>query len=151
MSDSLNWQCRHFSDLTANVLYDIMRARSAVFVVEQNCVYLDADGIDQECYHFCGYNGKELVAYTRLIAPGTMYLEASIGRVITTASYRRTGLGKELMTLSIAKCRELFGASPLKIGAQLYLEKFYNSFGFRRISDVYLEDGIEHIHMLLSV
>lgn len=150
MNNSLNWQCKHFNELTADELYDILQARSSVFVVEQNCVYLDTDGTDKHCYHFCGYQGKEIAAYTRLIGPGIIYPQASIGRVITTAPYRGLGAGKELVAASIARCRQLFGNVPIKIGAQLYLEKFYSSFGFVKSSDVYMEDGIEHIHMILS-
>jgi ElaA protein len=149
MDNSLEWQCKHFTELTANELYDIMQARGAVFVVEQNCVYLDADGVDTQCYHLCGYSGKELAAYSRLIGPGIVYPQSSIGRVLTTKDHRKRGAGKELMTTSISWCRKLFGELPVKIGAQLYLEKFYGEFGFVKTSEVYLEDGIEHIHMVL--
>jgi len=122
--------------------------RNEVFVVEQNCVFQDADDNDQKALHLMGFDEKKLVAYTRLLPAGTVYKEASIGRVVTSSLVRRSGVGKKLMQQSIDKLYELFGRQPIKIGAQLYLKKFYQSFGFEQVSDVYLEDGIEHIYML---
>ena len=142
------WICCLFKDLSPYQLYDCLRLRSEVFVVEQNCVFLDADNYDQYCYHLMGYNNTQLVAYTRLVPPSLIYEQASIGRVVTSPSARSMGIGKELMQESINNVYRLFGEQPIKIGAQLYLKKFYNSFGFEQISDVYLEDGIEHIYML---
>ena len=144
----LQWILKKFEDLNSFELYNILRLRSEVFVVEQNCVYLDADNNDQEAYHLSAYNKDHLVAYTRIIAPGNIYIEASIGRVLTSASVRKNGVGKILMQKSIQAVEALYGKVPIKIGAQLYLKRFYNSFGFNKVSDVYLEDGIEHIYML---
>ena len=143
----LQWSLKKFDALTAFELYAILRLRNEVFVVEQNCVFQDADDKDQGCYHLMGTKGDHLVAYTRLVPPGHIYKEASIGRVVTAPSMRMHGAGKLLMWQSIEKVHELFGNNPIKIGAQLYLKKFYESFGFKQISDVYLEDGIEHIYM----
>ena len=107
------------------------------------------DNKDQFCYHLMGWNGSNLVASTRLIAPGKVYQHMSIGRVVTSPAYRGTGAGRELMKVSIEKCYELFGKGPIKIGAQLYLKKFYESLGFKQTSEMYLEDDIEHIEMIL--
>ena len=144
----INWILKKFSELTPYEVYAIMQLRSEVFVVEQNCVYLDADDKDQDSFHLMGFTNSKLVAYTRLVPAGVIYKQHSIGRVITSPSVRRSGAGKLLMQQSIATIYTLFGNVPIKIGAQLYLKKFYESFGFNQISDVYLEDGIEHIYML---
>ncbi|HQV55223.1 MAG TPA: GNAT family N-acetyltransferase, partial [Chitinophagaceae bacterium] len=125
-----------------------MQLRNEVFVVEQNCVYQDADNKDLLSYHLMGWNQQKLVAYTRILAPGIAFEEASIGRVVTSPSVRRTGIGFELMNRSISKTTELFGNFPIRIGAQLYLQKFYTSLGFEKDSDTYLEDNIPHIEMV---
>jgi ElaA protein len=117
-------------------------------VVEQACIFQDADDKDQEAWHYMAWLDNKLVAYTRLLAPGASYEEASIGRVITSQAVRRTGIGKTLMQHSIEWIYSLFGNGPIQIGAQLYLKKFYESFGFKQTGEVYLEDGIEHIHMI---
>jgi ElaA protein len=147
----VEWICKPFKELTPYELYDCLYLRSAVFVVEQNCAYQDEDNKDQYCYHLMGYSQKDLLAYTRIVPPSVIYDECSIGRVVTAASVRKTGIGKLLLNESIAKAYELFGEQPIKIGAQLYLKRFYESFGFRQTSGVYLEDGIEHIYMLKSI
>jgi ElaA protein len=144
----IKWDVKYFNDLSPLQVYDFMRLRSEVFVVEQNCVFLDADDKDQESLHLMGYQGDLLVAYTRLVPPGVIYDIPSIGRVITHSSVRRTGAGRALMQESIDRVYQHFGKLPIKIGAQLYLKSFYESFGFLTISDIYLEDGIEHIYML---
>jgi Predicted acyltransferase len=144
----ITWSCKTFNDLTPGELYSILQLRNEVFIVEQDCVYQDCDGKDQQSHHFMGWQQDKLVAYTRLLPAGIAYVEISIGRVVTSPSIRGNGIGKELMIRSIDKIHELFGQNPIKIGAQLYLKNFYESLGFNQISDVYLEDGIEHIHML---
>ena len=146
---NFSWHCKHFSELTLTQLYNILQLRSEIFVVEQKCIFQDMDGLDQESHHFMAWNNEQLVAYTRLLPPGLSYNEQSIGRVVVEQSQRDTGLGKELMQKSIAKSYELFGKNPIKIGAQLYLSNFYGSFGFIKCSDIYDEDGIDHIKMLL--
>ena len=143
----IDWILKNFPELTPYELYAIMQLRNEVFVVEQNCVFQDADDKDQDCYHLMGFVGDKLGAYTRLVPPGIIYSEISIGRVVTSPVVRRGGAGRELMKKSIESCYALFGEQSIKIGAQLYLKKFYESFGFHQISDVYLEDGIEHIYM----
>ena len=145
----IQWIVKKFEDLTPYQLYAILQLRNEVFVVEQNCVFQDADDKDQDSYHLMGFWNNKLVAYTRLVPPGLIYTEMSIGRVVTSPSVRRSGAGRELMKQSIDQCYYLFGSGPIKIGAQFYLKTFYESFGFQQVSDIYLEDGIEHIYMLL--
>lgn len=141
--------CKRFNDLTPHEMYDLLRLRSEVFVVEQNCVFLDLDNKDQKCHHLLLYSQDALVAYARLVPPGVSYpKEMSIGRIVTSSEVRGTGVGKQLMELAIAECYALFGTGPIKIGAQLYAEKFYNAFGFVQSSEVYDEDGIDHIEMV---
>lgn len=147
----LHWLLKRFDELTPYQLYAILQLRNEVFVVEQNCVFQDADDKDQDSYHLMGFLDNKLVAYTRLVPAGVSYEQASIGRVVTAPSVRRSGAGKLLMQQSIESLYNLFGKVPIKIGAQLYLQHFYESFGFERISDIYLEDGIEHIYMLKPV
>ena len=145
---NINWSCKAFESLTPGELYSILQLRNQVFVVEQNCVYQDCDDKDREAHHFMGWMEKKLVAYTRLLPAGVAYKEISIGRVVTSPIARGTGTGKELMTRSIEKIQSLFGNSPIQIGAQLYLKRFYESLGFIQNSEVYLEDGIDHIKMI---
>jgi|SRR6478672_10363022 len=150
MSLSLHWTCKKFDELSTSELYAIMKLRSEVFVVEQNCVYLDADDKDSDSYHLCGVmDNNQLVAYTRLMPPGSSYPDASIGRVVTATAYRKEGYGKILMQESIRRCFELFDTPSITIGAQQYLLKFYSELGFHKKGDSYLEDGIPHIKMTL--
>ena len=144
----IQWQVKKFEELTSFELYCILQLRNEVFVVEQNCVFQDADNKDQPAYHLAGWLSEKLIAYSRIIPAGIAYEFTSIGRVVTSPSERRNGLGKLLMQQSIAAITNLFGSVPIKLGAQLYLKKFYESFGFVQSSDVYLEDGIEHIEMI---
>lgn len=146
---SLKWTYTNFNSLDTGDLYAIMRLRGAVFVVEQNCPYLDADDNDQEAYHLCGWEDKILVAYARILPPGQVFPEASIGRVVTDPAYRKYGLGRTLMEKAIEKTLAQFSVHEIRIGAQLYLEGFYSSLGFKQTSDQYLEDGIPHIEMIL--
>ena len=145
---AIQWTLKKFDDLSAIELYKIMQLRNEVFVVEQNCVYQDADNKDISSWQFMGWANEKLVAFTRLLPPGLAYEQASIGRVVTSPSARRSGIGKELMERSIKEIKNLFGEVPIKIGAQLYLQKFYTSLGFVQTSEIYLEDGIKHIEMV---
>ncbi len=147
---NINWQHKSFDELSPGQLYAIIQLRNEVFVVEQNCVFQDADNKDQDAYHMMGWIDNNLVAYTRLIPSGIAYRETSIGRVVISPKLRKTGLGRELMDLSIDLLYNIWGKTPIKIGAQLYLKNFYESIGFQQTSEVYMEDGIEHIEMLLS-
>jgi ElaA protein len=146
----LHWNLKKFDALSATELYAIMQLRNEVFVVEQNCVYQDADDKDQKSFHFMGWLDEILVAYTRIIPQGISYTEASIGRVVTSPKYRGTGAGRKLMELSISTTFDLFNCDGIKIGAQLYLKKFYEALGFVQCSEPYLEDNIPHIEMMCS-
>jgi len=142
------WIFKPFTELTLTELYAIMRLRQEVFIVEQNCPYLDADGKDLKSYHLMGYVNNELVAYSRIVKPGVSYQEVSIGRVVSSTKHRGLAYGRQLMSESIAQIEKQYGPVPIRIGAQLYLQKFYESFGFVKEGEAYLEDGIPHIIML---
>uniref|UniRef100_F4CE14 GCN5-related N-acetyltransferase n=1 Tax=Sphingobacterium sp. (strain 21) TaxID=743722 RepID=F4CE14_SPHS2 len=148
---SLRQYIRLFDAFNPYELYALLRLRSEVFVVEQNCAYLDADNKDQLCHHLLIYQDETLAAYARLVPPGISYREMSIGRIITSKLARGTGLGKELMKRSIQACYELFGEGPIRIGAQVYATPFYESLGFVVDGEVYDEDGIDHIEMIKKV
>ncbi|MDQ3290936.1 MAG: GNAT family N-acetyltransferase [Bacteroidota bacterium] len=140
--------CKPFPELTPFELYDILRLRSEVFVVEQNCVFLDMDNKDQACHHLMLYQNNHLAACARLLPPGLYYDQMSIGRIVTSPQTRGTGVGKELVSTAIEECYQIFGTGPIKIGAQLYAKAFYERFGFTQTGEVYDEDGIDHIHMI---
>ena len=144
----MTWTFKKFGDLTPYELYSILQLRNEVFVVEQNCVFQDADNKDQPSWHLMGWDHETLVAYSRIIPAGVAYdLLPSIGRVVTSFKVRNTGIGKVLMKRSISELETLFGKTPIKLGGQLYLKKFYESLGFLQSSEIYLEDGIQHIQM----
>lgn len=146
---NITWQCLRFDELSNRQLYTILQARSAVFVVEQNCPYLDADGADFNCHHLCAWTEEgKLAAYLRIVPPGLKYPEASLGRVITSDFARGSGIGKQLLTNGVEQCLALYPTHAIRIGAQQYLEKFYQGFGFITVSDMYLEDDIPHVEML---
>lgn len=150
----VKWSIKKFDVLTPQELYAILRLRSEVFVVEQNCVFQDMDNKDQLSRHLMACQSipdpdhTHLVGYARLVPPDVSYEGfCSIGRVITAPSFRKSGLGKLLMEKSIEELQFLYAPVPIRIGAQLYLKKFYESFGFEQTSEVYDEDGIDHIEM----
>jgi ElaA protein len=128
----------------------IYRARQEVFAIEQNCVYLDADEADEQSYHLAAWSAAQALplAYARLVDPGIKYAEASMGRVITTAAARGTGLGRELVRRVLAAASELHPGQGVRISAQSRLLRFYSEFGFVAVGEDYMEDGIPHIEML---
>jgi ElaA protein len=144
----LKWVFKTFKELSVQELYAIMRLRQEAFIVEQNCPYLDADGKDLKSHHLMGYLNNELVAYSRIVPPGVSYDEVSIGRVVTAIEHRKMAYGKQLMDESIKQIGKTYGPMSIRIGAQLYLKRFYESFGFVQQGEPYLEDGIPHIIML---
>lgn len=144
---TVKWVIRNFESLSPAELYAILQLRNDVFVVEQNCIFQDADNKDQQCIHVMGWNDAQLLAYSRIADPGVMYEEAGIGRVVTARSVRRQGLGKELIITTLEEIARIHGRVPVKLGAQLYLKNFYSVFGFQPEGEIYLEDGIEHIRM----
>ena len=138
-----------FQELTNKELYQLLQLRSEVFVVEQNCVFLDMDDKDEASYHVLGFYNDQLVAYTRLVPKDVIYNVASIGRVVTHASVRKLGFGKRLMEYSISEVRQKMNTEEILIVAQLYIHAFYTSLGFIQEGDMYLEDNIEHVKMRL--
>ncbi|KFZ30703.1 hypothetical protein IDSA_09275 [Pseudidiomarina salinarum] len=144
----MTWQIKHFSELTITELYDLLQLRQDVFVVEQDCPYLDADGKDPQAWHIFTYNDSDqLVAAARLFKPDDTSPWSRIGRVVTARSVRRKGLGRDLMAEAIKWCQREAPDGPIQLGAQVYLREFYESLGFTEISAEYLEDGIPHIDM----
>ena len=168
----IRWRFAPFADLTAREVHDLYQARAACFVVEQDCVFQDLDGVDPVCWHLVGYqepgsdpnvgderglrrhlarelgSDPKLVAYSRFVPAGVKFAEPSIGRVLTTMAVRGTGLGRELMLESLRRAETLWPGQPIRIGAQARLERFYVALGFVTASAPYDEDGIEHIEML---
>lgn len=142
------WTLKYFDALTTKELYEILKLRNEVFIVEQNCPYQDLDNKDLKAWHLMGIEDDQLIAYSRLLAPGISYSESSIGRIVSSPFARKTGMGKKLMDESIHQIQNLFHTTTIRIGAQLYLKKFYESFGFMQAGEPYLEDNIPHIIML---
>jgi ElaA protein len=148
----VDWQWKRFAELSPAELYALLGARAAVFVVEQACAFNDCDGLDPCAWHLLGWvdagTAPTLGAYLRLIEPGRKYAEPSIGRVLTTAANRGTGLGRAAMREGLERAGRLYPQHPIRIGAQLRLERFYAEFGFSTVSAPYDEDGIAHVEML---
>ena len=146
------WQYRSFDELSAHELYAVLAARQDVFILEQQCFYADFDGLDLQAHHVLAWvtiDGKrQLGAYLRVLAPGVKYTEMSLGRVLTTKAARGGGIGRELLAQGIAYAERLHPGHRIRIGAQRYLERFYQGFGFRTITEPYDEDGIMHVDML---
>lgn len=137
-----------FEGLTNTDLYQILRLRSEVFVVEQDCVYQDMDNKDQKALHVLGIKEGQVVAYTRIFKPGDYFENASIGRVVVAKDQRQYGYGKMIMEASLSTIEERFPDTAIEISAQSYLIKFYTELSFERFGDEYLEDGIPHVRML---
>jgi len=151
-SAQVAWQWSRFQDLRPEDLYEVVRLRESVFIVEQNCAYPDADGRDPAAWHLLGWvegdGARRLVAYARVFEPGIRYAEGSVGRVVTAAEVRRTGIGRTLLSEALTRLDGLAPGQPIRIAAQRYLEGFYSGFGFRTVSAPYEEDGIIHVDML---
>jgi ElaA protein len=146
---NISWRIKSFDTLTPSELYDFIKLRQEIFVVEQHCAYLDADGKDPHCWHLMGYSNETLACYARIVHPGISYKEVSIGRVAASQNFRRTGLGNQLLKESLRQIKKIYGDVPIRIGAQAYLQKFYESFGFEITEPAgYFEDGILHYIML---
>jgi ElaA protein len=172
VASPIHWEWRAFDELPAADLYALLQLRQAVFVVEQHCPYLDTDGYDARAWHLLGWagppspdapaargapaalatrgDGTVLAAYARLFAPGSKYADASIGRVVSNPVVRRSGLGKALMAEAVRRCAIMAPGADVRIEAQMYLQRFYEGFGFRRVSEPYEEDGIMHVTMVRS-
>lgn len=144
----MQWELKAFDQLSLQELYTILTLRTNVFVVEQACPYPELDGKDPNCLHLLGTINGELVAYLRILPAGLRYDEVSIGRVVVKPSHRGKGLGRLMMEQAIHCITNEWKESQIKIGAQAYLEKFYQSLGFKPVSEVYFEDNIPHLDML---
>ena len=142
---------KSFDELTASELYDILQLRSEIFVVEQNCVYNDLDGLDKSATHQFFKKDGEIIAYSRLLKPGTRFPEFSIGRVVVKQSERGTGLGIEMMEAAKNYIVNEWGATKIKVSAQQYLQRFYENLAFEIVTEIYLEDGIPHFGMLFQI
>lgn len=146
----MKFEFKHFSELTTDELYEILKLRSEIFVVEQDCVYNDLDGHDKDATHLFLKKNNEMVAYSRLLKPGSRFNDFSIGRVVVKESERGTGLGIAMMEEAKRYILENWKADKIKISAQKYLRRFYENLGFKVITEEYLEDGIPHFGMLLE-
>jgi ElaA protein len=147
----LNYQFKHFKELSTSEFHDLVAVRLKTFVVEQNCSYLDLDGKDKKCYHAICRDGQgNIVATARIIPAGLSYKEVSIGRVVIDEAFRGEGLGHDLMNECAHFIKEEFGNVPIRISAQKHLERFYNGHLFFSTGKEYLEDGIPHVEMLFT-
>ena len=144
----IEWRLSGFDALALQDLHDLLQLRSEVFVVEQNCVFLDIDGADVQAMHLLGRQGGRLAAYARCFPAGIKFAEASIGRVATRSSLRGRGLGHQLIARAVSSVCELWGVQVIRIGAQAQLEKFYRGHGFADAGKPYTEDGIDHLEMV---
>jgi ElaA protein len=144
-----DWNWAHFSELTPDALYDIVVLRTAVFIVEQNCPYQDTDDADRVSHHLWASDADgAAIAYLRVVPPGVKYAEPSLGRIVTAASVRGDGFGRALVREGIARLERLYGPCAIRIGAQRYLLRFYEEFGFVSTGYEYDEDDIPHTEML---
>lgn len=151
MDNQVIFRCMSFDALDTRLLHDILRLRSEVFVVEQQSLYQDIDGLDMEAWHLCALQGNKLMGYARLLPPGTKHPEESaIGRVVMAQSGRGHGLGRRLMREALNEAGRIWPGTPVRIEAQAYLHEFYADCGFVRISEPFLMDGILHVEMRLT-
>ena len=149
---AMNWQWSSFDELSTSELYAILKLRQEVFVVEQNCIYQDCDGLDKKAWHLMGIDSTDtqypLAAYLRVVFPGIATDHPTIGRLLTHQKSRQKGVGRQLLREAIIHINRIYPDSPIQLSAQLYLESFYKSFGFISTSGPYDEDGIPHIEMI---
>lgn len=148
MNSAVIWKIKPFASLSSKELYEILKIRQEVFIVEQTCYYVDADGYDQQAVHIWAEHAGKILAYSRVFEPGIKYAEASIGRVLTSPNYRKIDLGKILLRFSIDTIEARFRTRSIRISAQDYLLSFYSEFGFEDTGKKYLEDDIPHTEML---
>ena len=145
----VDWSCLCLGEMSSYQLFELLRVRQNVFIIEQSCIYSDIDKHDLLCWHLLGYShNSELNAYCRLLKPQTIYNEAAIGRVLVKREYRERGLARELMLEAHRRCELIFQSKIVRLNAQVYLKQFYEDIGYRCVSDPYSEDGIMHVEML---
>ena len=144
----LTWQWTRFAGLSGDDVYDMLALRARIFVLEQDCAYLDPDGLDRQSWHLLGRGADgRLLAYVRVCDPGVKFEPPSIGRVVVDASLRGTGLGHRLIAEALRRCDETWPGQRNRIGAQAHLQEFYGRHGYVPDSEIYLEDDIPHIDM----
>lgn len=148
MTTSIEWRTCAFGELSPHDVHDVLRLRQDVFIVEQNCVFREIDGRDPLALHVLGRRGGRLVAYARVFPPGVVGAEASIGRVLTEASARGAGLGRAVVAEAMRVAERIAPGTAIRLAAQVHLERFYESFGFRGIGEKYVDDGIVHLDMV---
>ncbi len=144
----MDFKIKRFNELTTEELYEILKVRNTVFVIEQNCIYQDCDGKDRNSFHIFAMDGEEVIAYSRVLDKGISYDEISIGRVLVAKAQRGKGIANMLMNKAITFITEELNEDNIRISAQEYLLKFYSSLGFKVVSETYLEDGIPHVEMV---
>ena len=148
----MDWKWQSFNELSGKEMHDILAVRQRVFVVEQSCVYQDADEFDSRSWHLTGRKGTgDIEIYARLLCPGSRFVEPSFGRLLTRKSMRNTGFARTAVGMVIAKSQKEYPGQNIKISAQVYLADFYSGFGFKVIGELYDEDGIDHIDMILQL
>jgi len=148
---NIQWEVMTFQQLTVQQLYDVLQLRVNVFVVEQQCAYRELDEYDRhpETRHVYGRNeGGQLIAYARILSPGLRYPEVNLGRFVVRADSRKQGIGHQLLQAALQKISRFWAQTPIRISAQEYLQAFYAQYGFIRVSEMYLEDGIPHVEMV---
>lgn len=146
----MEWKIKTFNELSNDELYEIIKLRSEVFVIEQQCIYEECDGKDKKAYHLFGEEDGEILVYLRILDKGVSFNEVSIGRVVANKKYRSKGLAKEMVSRAIEFIEDNLNEKVIRISAQEYLLKFYSSLGFMKVSQVYLEDGIPHMEMVYN-
>jgi ElaA protein len=147
----MNWTIQMMTNMAATTLYEIVTLRFNVFIIEQACLYEEFDNKDLAAIHVYGRDDTgKIVAYLRILKAGVSFDEVSIGRVVVSPKYRKEGIGRDLMQVGLKTVRDRYGDVPIRISAQAYLESFYASLGFVAQSDIYLEDDIPHLEMLLT-
>ena len=145
----VDWACLCLGEMSSYQLFELLRVRQNIFIIEQSCIYSDIDNHDLSCWHLMGYgHNSELNAYCRLLKPQTIYNEAAIGRVLVKKECRGGGLARELMLEAHRRCEQIFKSKAVRLNAQVYLKEFYEGIGYRCVSAPYSEDGILHIEML---
>ncbi len=148
---AIKYTLKSFSDLTPQELYDVLKLRQDVFIIEQDCIYPDCDNFDQEGMHLMGYENDQIATYLRILGPGMTYKKyVSLGRVITAPDFRKRGLSYTLIQIAIDYLQQKYPSYEIKISAQSHLEKMYEAKGFKKCGNPYLEDGIPHIPMVFS-
>lgn len=144
----LRWQWFKFHEFTPSLLYQVLKLRQDVFVVEQNCPYPELDDKDQDSLHLVGFDQEEIAATTRVVPPGISYPELSLGRVVVSPKYRGKGLGHILLTETLNGILQHYGTVAVKISAQTHLQSYYQAAGFHTVGEAYLEDGFPHVAMV---